>query len=51
MGEIEEVVGAGLLTAKAWAFEVPPPGAALVTVIEAEEVAEVRSEARIVAVT
>ena len=39
-----------MLTAKAWAFEVPPPGAGLVTVIEALEVAVVKSDARMVAV-
>jgi len=33
-GEIELVVGTGLFTVKVWAFEVPPPGAGFVTMIE-----------------
>lgn len=33
VGEIEVVVGAGLLTVKVCAFEVPPPGAGLETVM------------------
>ena len=51
VGLMLAVVGAGLLTAKFCTPEVPPPGAGLVTVIAALEVADVRSDARIVAVT
>jgi len=49
-GEIELVVGTGLLTAKVWAFEVPPPGAGFVTVMSKVPTV-VRSEARIAAVS
>ena len=49
VGEMLEVVGAGLLKVKVWAFEVPPPGAALNTVTEAVP-ATARSAAVIAAV-
>jgi len=48
-GSIEVVVGAGLLTVNVWAFEVPPPGVGLKTVMS-KVPAVVRSEVRMVAV-
>jgi len=53
VGSIEVVVGTGLsgtLTVNVWAFEVPPPGVGLKTVMS-KVPAVVRSEVRIVAVT
>ena len=50
VGDIEVVVGTGLLTVKVWAFEVPPPGVGLKTVI-LNVPAVVRSLVKIVAVS
>ena len=50
VGEIDVVVGTGLLTVKVWALDVPPPGVGFVTVIE-NVPAVVRSLVKIVAVS
>jgi len=50
VGEIEVVVGVGLLIVNVWAFEVPPPGVGLKTVMS-KVPAVVRSEVKIAAVT
>jgi len=49
LGEMSDVVGAGLLTVKVWLFDVPPPGVGFVTVI-ANVPAVVKSDVTIEAV-